>query len=160
MLLDDPQCSPELGDEGLGVLHCLGARGEALQEELVGLLQPDVHRPHGAVGEGAYDQLLLHTVVHLQHPHLLPPGEGPRHPQVHVRALLPEDRGEDLAGLDVDPDPREKGQGHALPDHGDGLAHTELGQLEVVRAALESSCNTNRSTLSLFPLSSTHLVSA
>ena len=141
MLLDHPQCGSQLADECLGVLHGLRAGGETLQQELVRLLQPDVHGSHGAVGEGSYDELLLDTVVHLQHPHLLPPGEGPGHPQVHVGALLTEDRGEDLAGLDVEADPGEERQGHSLPHRCDGLPHTEVGQLEVVGAALQSSYN-------------------
>ncbi len=58
----DPQpCSyvcVYLSDESLLVLDDLRTGVEALEDELVRLLQPDVHGPHGTVGEGSDAQLL------------------------------------------------------------------------------------------------------
>lgn len=50
-------------EEGRG--H-LGGGGQALQQELVTLLQPDVHGSHGLVGEGANAELLVGTVVNFE----------------------------------------------------------------------------------------------
>ncbi len=47
-----------LSDESLLVLDDLWTGIEALEDELVRLLQPDVHGPHGTVGEGSDAQLL------------------------------------------------------------------------------------------------------
>ena len=48
----------DLCDEGLLVLEDLGAGVEGLHDELVCLVQPHVHGPHGTVGERSDTQLL------------------------------------------------------------------------------------------------------
>ncbi len=86
----------------------LGRGGQGLEQEVVALLQPDVHRPHWLVREGADAELLPRAVVHLQEPcaTVIVPAAAARQraraSDVQVRSLVGEGGGEDLPRAHVD----------------------------------------------------------
>jgi hypothetical protein len=57
--------APEVGHE-VGRGHVRRGR-KTLEQEVVALLQPDVHRPHRLVGERPDTELLPRAVVNFEH---------------------------------------------------------------------------------------------
>ena len=135
--LDQPQGVPHLPHKEALVRDNLGAGGQALEDEVIGLVQPDVHGAHGQVGEGTYPELLPLRGVDVQHADLLAPSEDPGCPHVQVRTLVQEVGREDGPVLHIHPHTIDQGPGRGPPEHSAGLTHTAGHQLQLLWAVVK-----------------------
>ena len=103
MLLDQAQGCSQDRNMLDRVFHCFRAWAQALQQELVSHCQPDVHGPHGGVGEGADCELLRDIVVDVQQVNILTSSKSTSSSQVHIWTLVTEPSRYNLTSLQIDP---------------------------------------------------------